>query len=192
MNSAAGRRRQSGHRPRRRGGGCRRRSATAGAARELRLHGRARARQAGHCRGARRLVRFQQCCTELAQRHGLWIVAGTIALRDPAEAQRIIAASLVYDAGGPGARPVTTRRTSSTSNCPRAVIASPQPSRPRAATRVCSAMDRRRARGGLSGCATTCVFPELYRRHAQEGALLADGAFGLHPCHRPGRTGRRC
>lgn len=118
----------------------------------------------------------QQCCTELAQRHGLWIVAGTIALRDPAEAQRIIAASLVYDAEG-RVRARYDKAHLFDVELPEGSYRESATIAPGAATAVLSDGPAA-ARGGLSVC-YDLRFPELYRRHAQEGAcwLTVPSAF---------------
>lgn len=118
----------------------------------------------------------QACCAELAQQYGMWIVAGTIALADPAEPRRIIAASLVYDDRGvqrarydkahlfdvelPGG---SYHESATIAPGPAKAVVSDGPGV---------------TRGGLSVC-YDLRFPELYRRHVAEGAcwLTVPSAF---------------
>lgn len=119
---------------------------------------------------------IQSACSALARMHGLWIVAGTIALRDPAEPARIIAACMVYDATGvvraryDKAHLFDVDLDEGRSYRESATIA---PGRAQAV--LC---DGPGARGGLSVC-YDLRFPELYRRHVSEGArwLAVPSAF---------------
>lgn len=110
---------------------------------------------------------IQDACAALAQRHGMWIVAGTIALAHPDEAHRIIAASIVFDDTGVARARYDKAhlfdvQTPGGAYRESATIA-PGPAR----AVVC---DGPGARGGLSVC-YDLRFPELYRHQVAEGAL---------------------
>lgn len=119
---------------------------------------------------------IQEACAELARRHSLWLIAGTIALADPGEPHRIIAACIVYDDGGKvrarydKAHLFDVEGADGRSYHESATIA-PGPARA-----VIS--DGPGARGGLSVC-YDLRFPELYRRQVAEGAfwLAVPSAF---------------
>lgn len=119
---------------------------------------------------------IQATCAELCRRHGMWIIAGTIALHDPAEPHRIIASCMVYDDQGvqrarydkahlfdvelPGG---SYRESATIAPGPAKAVLSDGPGV---------------TRGGLSVC-YDLRFPELYRRHVAEGAcwLAVPSAF---------------
>lgn len=111
---------------------------------------------------------IQEACAELARRYGLWLIAGTIALADPGEPHRIIAACIVYDDQGQprarydkahlfdveGADGRSYRESATIAPGPARAVLSNGPG----------------GRGGLSVC-YDLRFPELYRRQVEEGAL---------------------
>ena len=111
---------------------------------------------------------IQAACSELARAHRMWLIAGTIALSDPAEPQRIIAACIVYDDEGKprarydkahlfdveGADGRRYRESATIAPGPARAVLSEGPG----------------GRGGLSVC-YDLRFPELYRRQVAEGAL---------------------
>jgi len=119
---------------------------------------------------------IQDCCAELARQYGMWIVAGTIALADPAEPRRIIAASIVYDDRG-----VVRARYDKAHlfdvELPEGSYRESATIAPGAAKAVVS-HGPGVTRGGLSVC-YDLRFPELYRRHVAEGAcwLTVPSAF---------------
>ena len=60
---------------------------------------------------------FLAACRDLARKHGFWIHAGSLALREDG-AERFANRSFVIDAAGRRSSPATTRSTCSTSTCP--------------------------------------------------------------------------
>lgn len=111
---------------------------------------------------------IQAVCSELAREYEMWLIAGTIALADPGEPQRIIAACIVYDDQGnqcarydkahlfdvEGADGRSYRESATIAPGPARAVLSDGPG----------------GRGGLSVC-YDLRFPELYRRQVAEGAL---------------------
>lgn len=117
---------------------------------------------------------IQRRCSELAREHGIWLIAGSIPLRESSESSasaapaRTIAACIVYDAQGrtsaryDKAHLFDVELAEGRSYRESATIAPGT-----AEATVCEGAG---ARGGLSVC-YDLRFPELYRRQAREGAL---------------------